>query len=285
MKKNLLRTLAIILCLAMFSPSFVPNLGLETVQAATKIKLSKTKIEIPQGEVYKLSLNGATSKSVKWQSNNKKIATVSSKGTVTGVLAGTTTITAKYKGKTYKCKVTVKKFGKEYVDTESFEVSYLDTDFGTYSIVKYTNNSDYDLQLNVLKKQYDTDGFFISSNSIYINCEKGKSAYLSTESSFKTKKYVLEIKDVVLIEKTDNKIEAEYELQNDGGKQTKLFSIIFNNASKDDVRTKCFVIFYDENDVVVDSLFYGSLYLPSGEKVKKEERVNISAQRAEIVFE
>jgi glycerophosphoryl diester phosphodiesterase len=50
---------------------------------------------------------------VSWSSSNPKVATVSSKGKVKSVSAGTTIITAKlkYKGKTYKskCKLTVKK--------------------------------------------------------------------------------------------------------------------------------------------------------------------------------
>ena len=48
-----------------------------------------------------------TKKKIKWKSGNKKIATVSQKGIVTGVSEGTTTITAKIKNSTYKCKVTV----------------------------------------------------------------------------------------------------------------------------------------------------------------------------------
>lgn len=72
-----------------------------------KCKLNKKKISIVRGNTYKLKLKKAKAKKVKWKSSKKSVAAVS-KGVVTAVKAGKTTITAKYKGKKYKCKVTVK---------------------------------------------------------------------------------------------------------------------------------------------------------------------------------
>lgn len=71
------------------------------------ISLNKTKATVTVGYTTKLKLDGAKSK-VKWKSSNKSVATVTSKGVVKGKKIGKTTISAKYKGKTYKCKVTVK---------------------------------------------------------------------------------------------------------------------------------------------------------------------------------
>lgn len=71
-----------------------------------KYKLNKKKISIVRGNTYKLKLKKAKAKKVKWKTSKKSVATVS-KGIVTAVKAGKTTITAKYKGKKYKCKVTV----------------------------------------------------------------------------------------------------------------------------------------------------------------------------------
>ena len=51
----------------------------------------------------------ATKKKVTWSTSKKSVATVSKKGVVTAKKAGTATITAKVGGKSYKCKVTVKK--------------------------------------------------------------------------------------------------------------------------------------------------------------------------------
>ena len=76
-------------------------------QAAT-VKLNKKAATIYIGEKVTLKLNGA--KSVIWSSSNKKIATVTSKGVVKGVKAGSCKVTAKNKktGKSYTCRVTVK---------------------------------------------------------------------------------------------------------------------------------------------------------------------------------
>ena len=114
--KKCFKTLAIILCLSMFTPSVVPIVGTETVQAATKaktkIKLNCTKKTIYEGDTFKLKITG-TKKKVKWSSSNKKVATVSSKGVVKGIDGGANQrsckIYATIGGKKYTCKVTVKR--------------------------------------------------------------------------------------------------------------------------------------------------------------------------------
>lgn len=72
-----------------------------------KVKLSKKKITIIRGNTYTLKLKKAKAKKVKWKTSKKAIANVSG-GKVSAVKVGKATITAKYKGKKYKCKVTVK---------------------------------------------------------------------------------------------------------------------------------------------------------------------------------
>lgn len=72
------------------------------------IKLSSKKLTITEGKtaVIKTTIFGK-SKKVSWSTSNKKIATVNSKGKVTGKKAGTCTITAKANGKTAKCTIYV----------------------------------------------------------------------------------------------------------------------------------------------------------------------------------
>ena len=71
-----------------------------------KIELNKTKLTLNKGKSFELKLKNAKASKIKWTSANKKIASVK-KGKVTALKKGKTTITAKYKGKSYKCKVTV----------------------------------------------------------------------------------------------------------------------------------------------------------------------------------
>ena len=73
-----------------------------------KVKLNKKTIYLAPKVKYKLKITG-TKKKVTWKSSNKKIATVSKKGKVTAKKTGKVTITAKVRGKKYKCKVYVVK--------------------------------------------------------------------------------------------------------------------------------------------------------------------------------
>lgn len=63
-------------------------------------------VTLIQGQKKKLKLKGAKGK-IKWSSNKKKVVTVNKKGQITAKKKGTAVITAKYKNKKYKCKITV----------------------------------------------------------------------------------------------------------------------------------------------------------------------------------
>ena len=80
--------------------------ALLTVSAFAKPTLNKKKTTINAGQSVTLKVKG-TKQKPKWSSSNKKIATVSKKGVVTGRSAGNVIIKAKVGGKTLKCKVTV----------------------------------------------------------------------------------------------------------------------------------------------------------------------------------
>lgn len=70
-------------------------------------KISQSTLVVEKGKTAILTLNG-TKQKVKWTTSNKSIATVSSKGVVTGKSAGTAKITAAVGNKKYNCNVTVK---------------------------------------------------------------------------------------------------------------------------------------------------------------------------------
>ena len=90
---------AVCILIGLFASTAIP------VSAAT-VKLNRKKIYLYNGEVYKLKLKNSIGK-VKFSSKDTSIATVSSKGLVTAVSEGTTTIKVKNAGNTYKCKVIV----------------------------------------------------------------------------------------------------------------------------------------------------------------------------------
>ena len=70
------------------------------------VKLKYKSESLYRGKTLKNKLVGAKG-TVKWKSSNSKIATVSSKGVITAKTLGKCTISATYKGKTYKCKIKV----------------------------------------------------------------------------------------------------------------------------------------------------------------------------------
>ena len=71
-------------------------------------KLSAKELYLEPGKQSKLTLSGTTKK-VSWSTGDKKIATVSSDGTVTAKKQGYTTITAKVGSMEYECEVNVEK--------------------------------------------------------------------------------------------------------------------------------------------------------------------------------
>lgn len=106
-QKNKVFVVFIMSILIMFAVNIA---SYKSVYAATKdsIYLNKTNVTLNVGKTVNLKISG-TNKKVKWTSNKKSVATVSSKGKVKAISKGTATITAKVNGKKYNCKVVVYK--------------------------------------------------------------------------------------------------------------------------------------------------------------------------------
>lgn len=103
--KRFLGVFLFALALVLVVPSILPvNDNVYTVEAATKI--SKKKVTLIKGQTTTLNITG-TKKKVKWSSNKKSVATVSSKGKVTAKKKGTAKITAKVGNKKYTCEIVV----------------------------------------------------------------------------------------------------------------------------------------------------------------------------------
>lgn len=76
---------------------------------AEAVSLSTKTVKLIVGEEEFVFLEGAKADSVKWSSSDKKVANVTD-GVIRGLSEGTATVTASYKNKSYKCKVTVSQY-------------------------------------------------------------------------------------------------------------------------------------------------------------------------------
>lgn len=137
-------------------------------------KLSKTSITVKTGKTYQLKMQN-TKQKYKWSSKNKSIATVTSNGKVTGKKAGTTYIYAKSaSGKTFKCKVTVRKKSTNNSNNTSSaipssgSVTYHAEAVPNGEVIIFQNHNNYAVSVNVscafcrngqivsVSNQYDT---------------------------------------------------------------------------------------------------------------------------------
>lgn len=76
-------------------------------------RLNKKKITVYNSRSFRLKVTGGKGR-IRWKSGNKKVATVSKKGTVTAIKGGTCIVTAVRNGIALKCRVTVPKHYKGY---------------------------------------------------------------------------------------------------------------------------------------------------------------------------
>ena len=114
MKKRLSKFIAFLIVFAMLLPVSASVTEPAQAKAAT-VSLNATSKTLQEGQTYQLKVNNLSdSQKVTWKSNRTSVVKVSTKGRVTAVAAGTTTVIATVTdstGKTVstlKCSVTVK---------------------------------------------------------------------------------------------------------------------------------------------------------------------------------
>ena len=115
MKSITKRMVAVLLAASLVLFGATPMINVNAAsKAPSKITLNTTSASINVKGTVKLSVKSVTpskaDKNVNWTTSNKKVATITSKGVVKGIKAGTVTITAiskKNKKVVAKCKVTV----------------------------------------------------------------------------------------------------------------------------------------------------------------------------------
>ncbi len=85
--------------------------GIEGTSTITVLGLNATSVTLEQYDTFDLYLDGVDS-TVTWFSRNKRIATVTRRGVVTGRREGTTDVVARVGGKLVSCEVNVEKLRK-----------------------------------------------------------------------------------------------------------------------------------------------------------------------------
>lgn len=170
--KKLVRSISIMLILSLSivtggaMPETYNQVKANTVKSKTKvIKLNKKKATMRVNETLKLKLKNAKAKKVKWKSSRKKVARVTKNGRVKALKKGKVVISAKYKGKKYKCKITVKNVKRATVEQKS-------TDKITLKQAVYLTDS-----------LYDNDNIIISPLSL--NMALGMVANATTKDALK----------------------------------------------------------------------------------------------------
>ena len=112
----------------------------EKVIPVVGITLDKTSLELLAKESQNIKVTftpeNATNQTLKFESENPSIATVDSNGKITGVSAGTTSITVSANNKTAKCNVTVKEIlvSEISLSTSNFQLNLGSTKKVNYSI-------------------------------------------------------------------------------------------------------------------------------------------------------
>lgn len=135
-------------------------------EAASRAKISKKKANLFVGETVQLKVTGGSG-TVKWKSNNKKIATVSKSGLVTAKMTGKCKITATKGKKKLTCTVQVTKLPENYATINGKRVKVGKTLKFTYYL-----QSKKPICMISIKYKYDYDALKIvneEENSRYPN--------------------------------------------------------------------------------------------------------------------
>lgn len=116
------------------------------------------------GETFNLTLKNANGQ-VKFVSSNKKVVTVKTSGLVTAKGRGTATVTATYKGKKYKCKVTVR--GKYDMMYDYLKINGKKNAQGFMEVNGVSGNRVYSILYNTKKKRFEFKFICDSKSSMY----------------------------------------------------------------------------------------------------------------------
>ena len=160
----------------------------KVIQQVTGISISKDTLTVYTGNTYALSASvkpsNANNQNIKWTSSAPSVATVSSKGEVKGIQAGTTVITAKSEDGSFtaKCNVTV----KQHVTSVKLDKSSISVRIGnTYQLTSTISPSDA-TDKSITWTTDDTSIASVSKTGLVKGLKKGVAKITATASNGKS---------------------------------------------------------------------------------------------------
>ncbi len=235
------------------------------------------------GDSYTLELNGVSG-TAKWDSNNKTVATVSSKGTVTAKKKGTATISATVNKKKYTCKITVieKKVtptinlrivqnGKEIkVNKQDEEICLNRNNFslrvnmplnGGALISALDNQIDYNLANSGMKSD---DVLYLSSGTSMATSGQYEAMIVDNEANH----YICYSDDpndsraTMISKDKNNTIDGEWQIKGMEVRDTSNYELIKYSFEDFPLKRIYLVVFVDfDNDTIIDSGEYSKIFL------------------------
>lgn len=263
MKKLLSMFLVIIMITILSAPGLA--------QAAS-VKLNKTSLTLNEGNSYRLQVTGTT-KTVKWTTSDKKIATVSSRGTVKAIKEGTVTITATVSSKKYTCKVKV----KDVLTNEeaAANITYQATELPEYLLLVLENKNKANVQLKVEVTYYDNNNAVLSTDNGYLwVMESGKQAVMyfsyphdDNYENVSFSDYKIKLSAELEYVSSDKVIDYISTESNSGS--SNLVVTATNNSDDDISAAKIYVLYYMNNKIVGFDFNYFS-DISAGGSITKE---------------
>ena len=165
------------------------------IQAATKVKLNKTNVSINIGDSIRLKVTGTKNK-ITWSSLNKRVASVSSNGKVTGKALGKTTIKANVGRKMLKCTVNVKNVlsvNKSSITIQ--EEGSVKISFRTGGTVSLEVDDS-----SIISCKWDDGEWINNTKELHITGIKSGIAYITISNSYNNEEIVVK----VVVEKNTN---------------------------------------------------------------------------------
>lgn len=229
------------------------------------VSISKSKLSLVEGKKETIKLVNATASKVKWSSNKTSVATVKS-GKVTAKKKGTATITAKYDGKSYKCKVTVTAAPVVF-DAKKAEKAISKKAMVVNNRLYARLDSKYDFATRVSAKvnYYDSNGLLLDYSSDSVSyLEKGHTAFLEfylPSQEYSTYQIEYQYEEGLKYFYHSSLIDKLKLLTNET--EDNIMLQVTNSSSEECYTCEIALIYYDSNGEIVDISDYNISAIPS----------------------